>query len=80
MNDNYNFRGEVIKEYEMVESAIRDLRKYVEYDEVYEEYKNNKDKKFNDFEIFCINHIKSIQKLIDEYYKLKKEMEKINND
>jgi hypothetical protein len=78
MNDNYNFKGEVVKEYETAESAIRDLRKYIEDDDVYYKYINNIKEKYDDVDIYEINHINSILKLIEQYQILKKEMEKMN--
>ena len=78
MNDNYNFKGEVVKEYETTESAIRDLRKYIEDDDVYYKYINNIKEKYDDVDIYEINHINSILKLIEQYQILKKEMEKIS--
>jgi hypothetical protein len=78
MNDNYNFKGEVVKEYETAESAIRDLRKYIEDDDVYYKYINNIKEKYDDVDIYEINHINSILKLIEQYQILKREMEKIS--
>ncbi len=78
MNDNYNFKGEVVKEYETAESAIRDLRKYIEDDDVYYKYINNIKEKYDDVDIYEINHINSILKLIEQYQILKREMEKMS--
>lgn len=77
MNDNYNFKGEVVKEYEFVESAIKDLNEYIKNDEIYTKYIEKTKENFDDFEIFCINHVKSIKKLLEEYKYIKEEMERI---
>lgn len=78
MDISYNFKGEVVKEYENVNSAIRDLYEYIKNDLVYEKYLQDGIKGKNDEEIYCINHIKAIKRLIEEYKKIKEEMEKLN--
>ena len=78
--NNYFYSGEVILDYDNIDKAIRDLRSYIEYDEIYNQYINKTKEKFDDTEIYCINHILALEKLLEEYKKIKKEMEKINNE
>ena len=78
--NNYFYGGEVILDYDNIDRAIRDLRSYIEYDETYSQYINKTKEKFDDTEIYCINHILALIKLLEEYKIMKKEMEKINND
>lgn len=77
---NNNYKGEVIVEYETASDAIKELKCYIEDDMIYHKYINKEKENYDDFDIYCINHIHSILKLIEEYTKLKREMEKMNNE
>lgn len=54
-----------------IEKNINNLKKYVEEDKIYEDYKNNKLNEFSDFDMFCINHCKDIEKLLSDYTRQK---------
>ena len=78
--NNYFYGNEVVLDYSNIDVALRDLKNYIEYDETYYQYANKTKEKFDDAEIYSINHILALLKLIEEYKNLKKEMEKMNND
>lgn len=54
-----------------IEKNIKNLKKYVEEDKIYEDYKNNKLNEFSDFDMFCINHCKDMEKLLSDYTRQK---------
>lgn len=74
--NNYYAGSETILEYNNIDEAVRDLKNYIEYDEIYYKYINKTKEKFDDVEIYSINHILALLKLIEEYKLLKKEVEK----
>ena len=75
-----NYKNERFKNYDTIEKAIIDLKEYVENDCLYEEYLDNRNAIFNDLEILNINHTKAIIKLLEEYKKIKEEMENKTNE
>ena len=64
-----------------IENNIENLKKYIDEDDIYTRYKNGEYKKISDFELFCINHCKDIEKLLKDYIRQKQineEHQKIN--
>ena len=55
------------------------LSEYVLIDEVYQKYKKGELKKPNDFELFCIQHCKDIEKILKEHKKCKNKLKKIES-
>lgn len=78
--NNYFYGSEMILEYDNIDEAIRDLRRYVEDDDLYYQYVNKTKEKFDDVEIYNINHTLAIQKVLQEFKLLQKEMEKVKKD
>lgn len=76
--NNYFYGNETIQDYSNIEDAIRDLKRYIEEDDTYNQYINGTRKEFDDADKYCINHILAIIKMLEEYKKIKKEMEKIS--
>lgn len=76
-----NYKNERYKNYDTIEQAIIDLKEYVKNDCLYEEYLDNRNANdFNDIEILSINHTKALIKLLEEYKKIKEEMEIKENE
>lgn len=59
-----------------IETNIKNLLEYIYKDEIYNNYKNGECNSFNDFEVFCINHCRDIENLLEDYTKQKQEKEK----
>lgn len=67
----------------MYNIIIKNLQAYVNSDEIYQKYKNKQLKEISDFEMFCINHCKNIEELIQDYTRQKQineEHQKINGE
>lgn len=56
-------------------NAEERLKEYVERDEIYKEYKKDKLMNPSDFEIFCIQHCKDTEEILEENQELKKQLE-----
>lgn len=68
-------------------NAEERLKEYVERDEIYKEYKKDKLMNPSDFEMFCIQHCKDIEEILEEnkqlkdnWNKLKKYINEANED
>lgn len=51
------------------------LKEYLEKDEIYQEYLNG-ETHLSDFDMFCIQHCKDIEKMLNENEELKKNIRK----
>lgn len=78
--NNYFTSSETILEYNTIDEALKDIKNYIEYDDTYNKYLLKQKEKFDDAEIYCINHILALKKVLEEFKIIKKEMEKMNND
>ena len=56
-------------------NAEERLKEYIERDEIYQDYKKDKLMNPSDFEIFCIQHCKDIEEILEENQELKKQLE-----
>ncbi len=56
-------------------NAEERLKEYIERDEIYQEYKQYKLMNPSDFEIFCIQHCKDVEEILEENQKLKQKYE-----
>lgn len=63
----------------MYSIIIKNLQAYVNSDEIYQKYKNKQLKEISDFEMFCINHCKNIEELIQDYTRQKQINEEDKN-
>jgi len=78
--NNYFTSSETILEYNTIDEALKDIKNYIEYDDTYNKYLLKQKEKFDDAEIYSINHILALKKILEEFKIIKKEMEKMNND
>lgn len=53
------------------------LKEYIDKDEIYQDYKQNKLMNCSNFDKFCIQHCKDIEKLLEENLKLEQALDKI---
>ena len=53
------------------------LKEYINKDKIYQDYKQNKLINFSDFDKFCIQHCKDIEKLLEENLELEKTLDEI---
>ena len=51
------------------------LKEYIDKDEIYQDYKQNKLINFSDFDKFCIQHCKDIEKLLEENLELEQALD-----
>lgn len=76
-----SYKNERFKNYDTIEQAIKDLKDYVKNDCLYDEYLDNRNaRNFDDTEILSINHTKALIKMLEEYKKIKEEMENKENE
>lgn len=55
------------------------LKEYIDKDEIYQDYKQNKLINSSDFDKFCIQHCKDIEKLLKENLELEQALDEIEN-
>ena len=53
------------------------LKEYIDKDEIYQDYKQDKLMNCSDFDKFCIQHCKDIEKLLEENLKLEQALDEI---
>ena len=53
------------------------LKEYINKDKIYQDYKQNKLINFSDFDKFCIQHCKDIEKLLEENLELEQALDEI---
>ena len=53
------------------------LKEYINKDKIYQHYKQNKLINFSDFDKFCIQHCKDIEKLLEENLELEQALDDI---
>lgn len=54
-------------EEKVLKKSLNNLKEYIEDDEIYKQYRLNPDTEFSDFDMFCIDHCKDIENLIEAY-------------